>query len=746
MKDALKENRRNQQEIPGEKHMKLRTLILAIGLVASVAAQQQQSINGCQEDNNALNTIAYINQMNYAYVVMKTYHNPLAVQEQLETIALEKIDLTSIPDFKTKEGTSIKELIIDMQNKLRELAVADKDYEYYKECQEDARRAAKKKLWFDIAVSLPKALASAGEVVTKGAGTSDGYNVSFQAICALAGDLIGGPVKSVYDYQSELERMRMANKEHEFKYEQSKEDTVFRANQMLLVAEVDFKNHFKLESSVIITPDEFQSLIDVLKLGNQSKIYPVLDTPFMRKRFDVFAPYWYYLALSAVRTEHYDVAVEASEMFFKKHRGLMKVDPMVAQAAVVEATALVGQKCQDKLKIECLLNKICDINFANANSDQSYFCATVMYQYLGKREQALGIINASQSRLDGLLGQRLITYRNLYKKDKDQDEEKWREVPNDMDLVRARTLYGAILRFDNEGNDTLLERLMPIVKEQTASSMEKFYYMGQVRECDLWNEAKKDVMAIGLWHFDETFSRNYFWVEAPVAWFLLGEINPTLSLMHGSNLVQRIDETFEKRQLRPSKTGVGADVVSIAFRCKNDLNGIDSVILDFPHTNWPVKIVFRPTKGFDISKGKGGRYPTTFLPSEVEFMGQKKSSLTPSISLTDDHFKTVKRKKYTDFLCEFKQGEILCPGNSNLTLRVDGDRNLFVAYTNSSSEKVSMNFDLRYFTKFGAQLSHVESDMDYFPGDRRECEMEMPAEMKGCELPASICFQYRLED
>lgn len=731
-------------KLQGKKHMKFSALVLVVGLAASVAAQQLPSKNGCQDDVNALNTIAYINQMNYAYVVMKTYHNPLAVQEQLETIALEKIDLTSIPDFKTKEGSSIKELIIDMQNKLRELAVAEKDYEYYKECQEDARRRKKKQLWLDIAVSLPKAFASAGQVVTKGAGKSDGYNVSFQAICALAGDLIGGPVKSVYDYQSELERMRMANKEHEFKYEQNKEDTVFRANQMLLVAEVDFKNHFKLQSSVIITPDEFQSLIDVLKLGNQDKIYPVLDTPFMRKRFDVFAPYWYYLALSAVRTKHYDVAVEASEKFFSRHRGLMKVDPMVAQSAVVEATALVGLGCQDKPKIEDLLNKICDINFANANSDQSYFCATVMYQYLGKREQALGIINASQSRLDGLLGQRLITYRNLYKKDKDQDEEKWREVPNDIDLVRARTLYGSMLRSDKDGNGTLLEKLMPIVKEQTASSMEKFYYMGQVRECDLWNEAKKDVMAIGLWHFDETFSRNYFWVEAPVAWFLLGEINPTLSLMHGSNLVQRIDETFEKRKLKPSKTGAGADVVSIAFRCKNDLNGVDSVILDFPHTNWPVKIVFRPAKGFDIAKGKGASYPTTFLPSEVVFMGQHKSGLTASISSADDHFKTRKLKKYTDFLCEFKQGEILCSGNSNLTLRVDGDRNLFVAYTNSSCEKVSMDFDVKYFTKFGAQLSHLQTDMDCLPGDRRECEMKMPVEMKDCELPTSIYFQYKL--
>lgn len=142
-------------------------------------------------DPKVLNTIAYINQMNYAYVVMKTYHNPIAVQEQYERIALDKIDITSIPNYEY-EGKSMKDLILDMQAKLKELSIADKDYAYYRECQEDARRHKKKMFWFEMMMSAPTAFKNAGDVIVKNSGKADGYTVSFEAICTLAGELVGG--------------------------------------------------------------------------------------------------------------------------------------------------------------------------------------------------------------------------------------------------------------------------------------------------------------------------------------------------------------------------------------------------------------------------------------------------------------------------------------------------------------------------------------------------------------------------
>ena len=107
--------------------MKKKIAILSLSVFASAAiAQDVAPAKGGGVDPKVQNTIAYINQMNYAYVVMKTYHNPLAVQEQYERIALDKIDITSIPDYEYN-GKSVKDLILEMQTKLHDLAVADKD-------------------------------------------------------------------------------------------------------------------------------------------------------------------------------------------------------------------------------------------------------------------------------------------------------------------------------------------------------------------------------------------------------------------------------------------------------------------------------------------------------------------------------------------------------------------------------------------------------------------------------------------
>ena len=611
--------------------MKKKIAILSLSVFASAAiAQDVAPAKGGGVDPKVQNTIAYINQMNYAYVVMKTYHNPLAVQEQYERIALDKIDITSIPDYEYN-GKSVKDLILEMQTKLHDLAVADKDYAYYKECQEDSRKCKKKMLWFDLAMSAPMALKNAGDVIAKNSGKADGYTVSFEAICTLAGDLIGGPVKKVYDYQNEVENMRIANREHEFRYEASKEAAVHEANQALLKAEFDFAKNLGLRRSDIVSPDELQHLMDVLKIGEQDKVYKLLNTPDMKRHFDVFAPYWYYLALSAVSTRHFEVAVDSAEMFFKRHRGLMKVDPMVAQAAVVEATALVGLECKDRSRLEAVLKKICDINYSNANSDQSYFCAEVLYRYLNDAENAQRVIEASIARLEGTFEQKLITYRNLYKEAKEEEKEKWREIPNDIDLLRARNLYSEILQGRTDGD--LRSKMMSIVASDTTSTLEKLFYVGKVRVDDLWAEAKKDILAIGLWHYRRSVRADSFYVEMPVSWFILGEVKPKISLRRGDETVKVLDEVFAERKIKANKAGVGADVVSIAFNSKESLVGIDSVVLDFPHKSWPIQVVYKPSVDFNISKGRGRSDMTAYIPVEITFMGQHKDLMTPTAAV-----------------------------------------------------------------------------------------------------------------
>lgn len=722
--------------------MKNSIAILFLSTIASAAiAQDVVTVKDGGVDPNVQNTIAYINQMNYAYVVMKTYHNPLAVQEQYERIALDKIDITSVPDYEYN-GKSVKDLILEMQTRLHDLAVADRDYAYYKECQEESRKFQKKMMWFNLAASVPMALKNAGDVIVKNSGKADGYTVSFEAICTLAGDLIGGPVKTIYDYQNEVERMRMANKDHEFRYEKDKEAAVHEANQELLKAEFDFAKNLGLKRSDIVSPDELQSLMDVLKIGEQDNVYKLLNSPSMKRHFDVFAPFWYYLALSAVSTKHFEVARDSAEMFFKRHRGLMKVDPMVAQAAVVEATALVGLECKDRDRIASLLKKICDINYSNANSDQSYFCAEVLYRYLHDVEDAQRVIEASIARLEGMFEQKLMTYRNLYKEAKEDEKEKWREIPNDFDLLRARNLYSEILQGREDGD--LRTKMMSIVASDTTSTLEKLFYVGKVRVDDLWAEAKKDVLAIGLWHYRRNLRADSFFVEMPVSWFILGEVNPKLALKRGVDTVKVLDESFEERKIRANNTGVGADVVLVEFKSKESLVGVDTVVLDFPHKSWPIKVVYKPSVDFNISEGRGKKDVTGYTPTEIIFMGQRKDLMVP----TDAVCRTIKSGKlqeYSDFLTPFKYGEVKYTDKFLQSLYVDHNRALHITYTNASPFQTSIKLDVKYFTKFGAQICHVVADEKICATSGGEWELQWPEEVLGTELPALIYFQYHVD-
>ena len=427
----------------------------------------------------------------------------------------------------------------------------------------------------------------------------------------------------------------------------------------------------------------------------------------------------------------------------------MKVDPMVAQAAVVQASAILGLKggdnakfdADDKKKLGEILDKICDVNYSQANSDQSYFCANVLYRYLDRADDALKVIEASVARLEERFGQRLMDYRNKYKGVDEDEDGNWREIPSDVDLLRARALYGEILQGKKSGD--FEAKMMAIIKGQTTSSLEKFFYVGQVRADDLWKEARKDVLGIGLWYFDFTWKKNRFYVEIPVSWFILGEVKPTLSLMHGTNLVVRLDEDFSERKLMRNKSGIGPSNVSMAFRCKYSLAGVDSVVLDFPHKNWPIKIVYRPTFDFDMTEGEGAN-GVTYRPAKVFFMGVEKD-VSDSV---DSPVKQIEEQTQEDFsgkVFPFEGGAIECLTDKVTGLFIDTNRTFSVAYTNPSPKKVSVELDVRYFTPFGAQLYRHEIDERIQPGASGEWTIKWPEELNDVEPPAYLQFQYRID-
>lgn len=689
---------------------------------------------------SALDTVAYINQMNYAYVVMKTYHNVLAVQEEYEKISLDRIDVTRIPSF-SYDGKAMLNLIQSMLDALEKLKMNESDHQYYQEVLEDQRRRAKKDMWMKVIAAAPRALNDAKDVVVKQAGKGDAYTVSGQAILTLAADLISGPIMAQMDYEKTLDELRASNAEHQYKYEKAKEKEVHEANKLLLNAEFEFVKDKNLTKEDVITPKELESLVNTLKDGKPERVLVLLNTPDMRSHFRHFAPYWYYLASFAVKCKNYEVAIEASEKFFKEYRGLVKVDPMVAQTAIAGVTALIATKSGDEEKIRNLLKRIADVNYNNVNPDYSYFCADVLYNILNAPYEALKVLEASNASIEGRFESKLMDYRNKYSAKEMTFEEK--DLPRDIDLLRIRTLYNDILA--DRKSEGLSENMLDICANQTASSLEKLFYIGRVRIVDLWKEAKKDVLAIKL-KYVRPWGKNKFLVEIPVSWFLLGEVEPKLSLCKGDKVLGVKSEDVAKRKIRKNDAGIGSDVVTLTFVCPGkELRGVDSVRLSFEHKAWPIEIEYRPSLAFDVQSGEGQGGETIYTPVKIKFMGQEKDLLAPPDNVKEAILKD-KLEKHTHCLLPFQNGTVDYCTNFLTSVTIDENRNFKVAYTNPTPYRTHIDLKVGYYSRYGARLCNVELDniaINPYSGD--VWNLEWPKDMEGSDLPSQVLFQYHIE-
>ena len=524
----------------------------------AVGNLQQAKLESDRE--SALDTVAYINQLNYAYQVMKSYNNVLAIQEEYERLSIDRIDVTRIPAFSFNKEAMV-DIIRSMSSALHDLQEMEDEKRFYQEEMEDQRRRARKDMWINMCAGAPMAFNDAAHVIVKNTGKGDAYTVSAQALIVLVGDIVGGPVKEMMSYDKIAADLQSQNKNLNFKYNKEKADKVSEAANKLLKAEWEFQRDKKLKRNDIVTPDELKSLVDVLKNGDSSRVFKQLNTDDMRRHYLRFTPYWYYLSSLAILCKDYQVALEAAESFFAEYRGLLKVDPMVAQTAIAYVTALIATESKDYDRIRMLLKKICDVNFNNINPDYSYFCADVYYRYLNDVDKALKILEALNARIEGAYSSKLQNYKDKYRNGEIDFEE--RSFPKDGDLIRIRTLYNDILADKKPAN--LIGNIQGICSNQTVSALEKLFYVGRVRVKDLWNEAKDDVMSIRMRYVRPAFGRAKFEVEVPVSWFLLGEVDARVVLYRGKKQEAEIGEKKDVRKIRKNDVGIGSDIVTLAF-------------------------------------------------------------------------------------------------------------------------------------------------------------------------------------
>lgn len=734
------------------KSLTVRLLCVAFGLICTlvfggtgeeIGNLRQAKLESDRE--SALDTVAYINQLNYAYQVMKTYHNVLAVQEEYERLSIDRIDVTRIPAFSYKEKAMV-DLIRSMSNALRELRMLEDERRYYQEKMEDRRRRARKEMWINICTTVPMALNDAKDVIVKDAGKGDAYTVSTQALMAFAGDIVGGPVKEALSYDKTLDELRSQNKKMDFEYNKKKVKEVDVAAQTLLEAEWEFQRDKKLKREDIVTPDELRSLVDVLKNGNPSLVFKQLNTDDMRRHYPRFTPYWYYLASLAIQCKDYQVALEAADVFFAEYRGLLKVDPMVAQTAIACITALIATESKDYDRIRSLLKKICDVNYNNINPDYSYFCADVYYRYLNDAMAALKILEASNAKIEGDFCAKLIQYRNKYSEGEINMEEQ--SLPKDIDLIRIRTLYNDILADKRPTN--LIGNIQEICSNQTVSALEKLFYVGRVRVKDLWNEAKSDVLSIKMRHVRPIFGRAKFEAEIPVSWFLLGEVEAKVMLYSGNKQVLVIDEKTNGRKIRKNDLGIGSDIVTLVFTCpRSKLEGIDSVRLMFAHKTWPVGIVYKPPFQFDIQIGNSlhGQKTIEYIAEEVSFMGEVKTLINPMKNIEERILEDNKLEGYAQDLWPFNLlDHVSYQTNYFVSTLIDSNRNFVVAYTNSMQDRVRMDLVVSYYNEYGARICHIESQQEIHGCTGGTWSLAWPHVLSELSDPAYVLLQYRSQE
>lgn len=94
-------------------------LSCSVGFRLNAAPQQQES-------DAALDTIAIINQVNYAVEVIRAYHNVVALEEEYEKISADNLNLNCIRDEESLQ------LIRDMLNTLNSMRMNDRARKWYR--------------------------------------------------------------------------------------------------------------------------------------------------------------------------------------------------------------------------------------------------------------------------------------------------------------------------------------------------------------------------------------------------------------------------------------------------------------------------------------------------------------------------------------------------------------------------------------------------------------------------------------
>ncbi|MBQ6341101.1 MAG: sel1 repeat family protein, partial [Kiritimatiellae bacterium] len=589
---------------------------VGLGLLTDTLAEAQHA-----DSDAALDTIAIINQINYAVEVIRTYNNVIALEEEYEKISADNLNLNCIRDEESLQ------LIRDILNTLNSMRMNDRARKWYRHV-----------LTRDLKGAKINGMAKMATTVTSSLVNGSGGFWSRLGQVATATALAG--VESIADYKKAKHEFQGQFEDKEFELDTEKLNKLHEMNDKLLESQWKLVQKYHLDDRLRVTGKEVKSLVSSLKTSDRKNAFRQLKP--MQRKFEVYPIYWYYRAAMALSVEEYKDAINSCEHFDRINRGLFRTDQMAASTAMIKIAAMMKQRHTEKQfepsEKETLkkgLEIICTQNYNSENPDESIFCASVYLFALNDVESASTVLDALMSKLATASQDELREYCDLFTRPKEPKKE---APPNMAYLAQCRMLRLAI---DQKKEQKInVERLKEICERETTCSLEKLFYFGELRIKDMWEVAKKDVEKINL-----TMSGDRVVVEIPVAWFLLGKLGVSVEMMKGPNVVQTLIGDDSKRSHVMSSPNLFSESKDMAYVRivmpvqKGALVGCDGARLHLSHVSWPVDLVYAPSK--PLNNGD-----EVFVPVRVErFMGKdmKENVMLNPIEEAKKKFEELKR-------------------------------------------------------------------------------------------------------
>ena len=712
------------------------TVLLTLLASVCVGKDSDYTVEQAKDDEireKALDVNAWLNRLTYAYYVATSSHNKLVVSNELNELRFDMYDYPHLVNCIANDGKQLKTSIDNVRRCLSKQMGADRRFDHFMELVEDRRRRAWKDLWLNILTCGMRSLGSAGKVVAQQAGRGDSVTISANACMTLAGDLLGGPVNAIVDYDRELDRCGEEVKKAQFKLLEEKKSAAETMQGEMFNLAVSFARDMNVE---IITLDQIEELFSDVREKSDvlNELLVILDTDTRRDIFKMYAPYWCFLAETASRCGKWDVSLDAATNFFQVYRGVVKKNSLVSTTAKAGVTALVELGRTDDERISKWLNMISQYNDADKIPDDSYFVADCLYFCLKDADLAIRKLDASEIRIKNDMNGAIAKYLEAHNKFwgrriafKDDDFNV--AYMHYQDLFRVHTLHLDVLK-EERNTEALTKYLLRIVDDMAVSPTEKLLYLHRYKDVEgldvegLWSEAKKDVAALDMRY--TTSGSNRFEARMPVSWLFVGDVKARMELYEDGGKTATIPEAEEYRQIRlatKKDAGFGfcTNTVTLVFRNPtNELKRVDSVKLVLENDEngkLPIEITFKPSVGFDF---QARRYEGALKAVEIRIQKSKlnfaKALEIDSEALKEQICRDVRKKNHLCYFMPFRPGSTQHGTNFLDTVFIDSANGLSVACTNPTPRNAKVSISVCYYDHCGARLYKLDKKVNVRPG------------------------------